>query len=441
MAKNEFNILAVNEPEVESKKKKTGSGIRIVNFIARIVCLLAAIGIWFYVQDYDSPTYEKKFTNIPVSIQGSASGFTVLSGYDNNIDVTVKGRKSDISKLKLSDITASIDISNVTEAGNISCPVDVILPSGLEVSELSSTNFWLYIDKRATANITVYPSYTGYTESGLIVGNIAASPSSITVSGPEAVLKSISGAYCSLELDKITGSVTARETIVLRDANGDEITNPYVAIGTKEVMLTLPVYKEAVIPIKAQFIGGVHSLNEATVKAEPSTITVRGTVEAMEDIYELLVDVDESKIPGSGTVSVPITLPKGVESVSSETVVKLNVTLHNNRMRTMALGNIQAVNVPEGMYYSLSATALTVNLRGTQQSLDAFYPTMLSAKVDLSVLEGNRSGEYQLLVEIDTNFQNTGVYVFGEYKINVTISEEPIVPPEPEVPVDESVEA
>ncbi len=423
MAKNEFNILAINEPETEVKQKKPNGGSRIVNFIARIICLLAAIGIWFYVQDYDSPTYEKKFTNIPISIEGNANGLTVLSGYDNDIDVTVKGRKSDISRLKVSDISAVIDISNVTEAGNISCPVDVIVPSGLEISEMSSTNFWLYIDKSATINVPVYPSYTGYTESGLTVGNISASPSSITVNGPEAVLKSITGAYCSLELDKITGSVNARKMIVLRDENGDEITNPYVTIGTKEVMLSLPVYKEAQIPIKTQFIGGVHSLSNATVVAEPRLLTVRGTVEAMNDLYELIVDVDESKIAGSGTVSLPITLPKGIECVTGETVVKLRITLHNNMMRTMVLNNIQVVNVPEGMNYRLSATALTVTLRGLQPALISFPQTSLYAKVDLSVLEGNQSGEYQLPLEVFTDFDNTGVYAFGEYKINVIINE------------------
>ena len=423
MAKNEFNILAMGEPEVEVKKKKTASGARIANFLAQIICLVAAIGLWFYVQDYDSPTYEKKFTNIPITITGSAGGLTVLSGYDNDIDVTVKGRKSDISRIKVSDITAVIDISSITEAGNVSCPVDVILPSGLEVAELSSTNFWLYIDKTATANIPVYPSYTGYTESGFTVGNITASPSSVIVSGPEAVLKTISGAYCSLDLDKITGSVTARKTIELRDENGEKITNPYVTVGTKEAILSLPVYREAIVPIKVQFIGGVHSLNEATIVAEPRLITVRGTVEAMADLYELVVDVDESKIAGSGTVSVPITLPKDIDSVSGETIAKFKITLHNNMMRTMAISNIQVQNVPQGMNYTLGTTALTVTLRGKQTSLTAFSPIMVSAKVDLGFLEGKPSGTYQVPVEINTDFASTGVYPFGEYVINVTINE------------------
>lgn len=423
MAKNEFNILAMGEPEVEVKKKKPNGRIRAANFLAQIICLLAAIGIWFYVQDYDSPTYEKKFTNIPITITGSSGGLTVLSGYDNDIDVTVRGRKSDISRIKISDITAVIDISSITEAGNVSCPVDVILPSGLEVAELSSTNFWLYIDKTATANIPVYPSYTGYTESGFTVGNITAAPSSIIVSGPEAVLKTISGAYCSLDLDKITGSVTARKTITLRDGNGDEITNPYVTVGSKEVVLSLPVYKEMLVPLKVQFIGGVHSLNEATVVAEPRVITIRGTVEAMADIFDLTVDVDESKIAGSGTVSVPLNLPKDVECISGETMAKLRITLHNNMMRTMGVSDIQVVNVPDGMNYTLGASSLTITLRGKQTSLVTFLPTSVTAKLDLGFLEGKPSGTYQVPVEVDTDFANTGVYPFGEYVINVTINE------------------
>lgn len=416
--------MATNETDKKTiHEKKTLNNSRVFNFVAQIACLVAAIGLWFYVQDYNSPSYEKKFTNIPITIQGSSNGFTVLSGYDSDVDVTVRGRKSDINRLSANDITAYIDISDINEAGNISCPVGIILPSGLEVKALSSTNFWLYIDKTATASVPVYPSYTGYTESGLTVGHIMASPSSITVTGPEAVLKQISGAYCSIELDKIVGSISARQAVTLLDKNGETIDNPYVKLATKEVLLTLPVYREITVPIKAQFIGGVHSINNATVVVSPSTIRLRGRVEDVDKITEIVVDVDESKIEGSGSVWATYSLPKNVENLSGDSLVKLDITLHNNVMKTIAFTSIKYENAPSNVKYVINTAGVTLTVRGPLGALSVFDSSAINGVVDLSVLEGKESGSYQLPIKLDTNFANTGVYAFGEYNVSVTIVE------------------
>ncbi|HPE95598.1 MAG TPA: CdaR family protein, partial [Bacillota bacterium] len=203
---------------------------RVINFIVLIFCFIGSIALWFYVQDYDSPTYEKKFTNISVDIVGETDGYSVLSGYNNTIDVTVIGRKSDINKLYSSDIVAQIDISDITDTGTVSCPVTVILPNGISVSELSANSFWLYIDTTASMTIKVIVTHTGYTENGLIVGTAVASPATVTVSGPVGELRKIAGAYCTLDLGQISGSVSANGTLELRDSSGDAIDNPYMSI-------------------------------------------------------------------------------------------------------------------------------------------------------------------------------------------------------------------
>ena len=46
----------------------------------------------------------------------------------------------------------------------------------------------------------------------------------------------------------------------------------------------------------------------------------------------------------------------------------------------------------------------------------------MTAKLDLAFLEGRPSGTYQVPLELNTDFANTGVYAFGEYMVNVTIN-------------------
>ncbi len=395
---------------------------RVINFIVLIFCFIGSIALWFYVQDYDSPTYEKKFTNISVDIVGETDGYSVLSGYNNTIDVTVIGRKSDINKLYSSDIVAQIDISDITDTGTVSCPVTVILPNGISVSELSANSFWLYIDTTASMTIKVIVTHTGYTENGLIVGTAVASPATVTVSGPVGELRKIAGAYCTLDLGQISGSVSANGTLELRDSSGDAIDNPYMSISTDIVSVSIPVYMQKTLPVTAQFVGGVYSSNMATIVAVPETVALRGTVETMSNLTSIVVDVDESCIDGVGTAVVPITLPTGVENLSGSSTVELNITLLNNGARTFAISGIEAVNVPAGLVYTITTESVNIKVRGIIDALFAFNAEKsLSVTADLSSLAGKTSGTYQIPLTVDSDYSKTAVYPYGSYTVEVVI--------------------
>lgn len=412
--------------DIRASARSSGSGkttkTRVINFIVLIFCFIGSIALWFYVQDYDSPTYEKKFTNISVDIVGESDGYSVLSGYDNTVDVTVIGRKSDINKLYSSDIVAQIDISDITETGTVSCPVTVILPNGISVSEQSANSFWLYIDKIASTTVKVVVTHTGYTGNGLIVGTAVASPATVAISGPAGELEKVAGAYCTLELGQISGSVSANGTLELRDSSGNVIDNPYMSISTDIVSVSIPVYMQKTLPIAAQFVGGVYSSDMATIVSDPKTVTLRGTVEVMSDLTSIVVDVDESCIDGVGTAVVPIVLPAGVENLNGSTTAQLSITLLNNGSRTFAVSSIEAVNVPDGLVYTIITQSVNIKVRGMIDALYAFNAeTSLSVTVDLSSLSGKMSGTYQIPLTVDSDYSGTAVYPYGSYTVEVVI--------------------
>lgn len=401
----------------------SASGARALNFIVLILCFICSIALWFYVQDYDSPTYEKTFTGIKVGIIGESGGLSVLSGYDGEVDITVKGRRSDINRLYSDDIVAQIDISGVSSAGNVKLPVTVIVPNGLTVSKLSSSEFWLYIDKTATASVPVVVRHTGYSNEGLIIGNPVASPSTVTVTGPAGELEKIAQAYCELDIGKIDASVEATGGFVLRDASGNVIDNPYVTVSEMVLSIKIPVYMQKELPVRVQFIGGVHPLGSSVVESVPESLTLRGTVEDMTGITEIVIDVDERNIDGMGTAVVPIVLPKGVENVSGISTAEVDVTLLNNVSREFTLADFEVKNVPSGMAYTVDTDSITVKVRGMLEAVRMFNPdTSLTASLDLSVLDGRPAGTYRIPLNIDSMFSNTGVYVYGGYSVVVTIS-------------------
>ena len=84
-----YKTVSEYEPDKKSAVKNRKS-----NFIARICSVLLAIILWFYVIRVDSPTHEKSFDFVPIQLSGvqemlTESGFSVISGYDGMVSVTL----------------------------------------------------------------------------------------------------------------------------------------------------------------------------------------------------------------------------------------------------------------------------------------------------------------------------------------------------------------
>ena len=118
MSDNEKNLPTADASKGDYQVKES----RNEKLIAKILCVLAAIILWFYVVMTDTTTDEKVFSGISVDIRGrdrieDTLGLTIISGYDLTVDVTVKGPRADINRLTVDDVKAYIDTKTVDGAG------------------------------------------------------------------------------------------------------------------------------------------------------------------------------------------------------------------------------------------------------------------------------------------------------------------------------------
>ena len=101
-----------------------------------LVSFLIAFTLWFYVITVVSTEYDQSFSGIPVSFQGEAileeRGLMIVSNETPTVALQLYGKRSDLSKLDNSNITVTVDVSKIGEAGehqlstgNISYPGDV----------------------------------------------------------------------------------------------------------------------------------------------------------------------------------------------------------------------------------------------------------------------------------------------------------------------------
>jgi len=65
--------------------------------------VFAALILWFYVQEAESPDYKKTFSSVSVRVEELSSSFSVIGGGEITADITLVGKRSDLNKLKASD--------------------------------------------------------------------------------------------------------------------------------------------------------------------------------------------------------------------------------------------------------------------------------------------------------------------------------------------------
>ena len=422
MSDNEKNLPTADASKGDYQVKES----RNEKLIAKILCVLAAIILWFYVVMTDTTTDEKVFSGISVDIRGrdrieDTLGLTIISGYDLTVDVTVMGPRADINRLTVDDVKAYIDMKTVDGAGEYTLPIRTSLPNGITAGSLSANYMTVYVDKRTTISVPVKIVTSQVIEADFTMGTPEPSIETVNVSGPEEVLRTIDHAEASFDLGRVSKTLISTGKLTLVDANGNEINDPYVRLQTSEVTVRFPVYIYRDFDLKVDTKYGYYDSTNSRITISPASIQVRGDPDVISSMDSVsLGQIDEKKITGDETKAMAIMLPDGVENLSGTTTATVTITQIGTTTKKLNVTDINVVN-PNGLEYTLERNSLTVTFRGTKTMLDMLSSRNVSLTLDLGYLN-KTSGTVSVPVTVNVQSTLSGkVYEIGDYSMNVTI--------------------
>ena len=110
------------------------------DFLLKILSLALSIVLWAVVMDVDNPERNMRFDDVPVRIIGAsqlkaATGLELIEGEDTTVTVSLRGQSKSVGEVRVSQITATVDISGLTEANEYDLPVTVsVSKSGIETN-------------------------------------------------------------------------------------------------------------------------------------------------------------------------------------------------------------------------------------------------------------------------------------------------------------------
>ncbi|MBR5314296.1 MAG: hypothetical protein IKU45_02655, partial [Clostridia bacterium] len=264
-----------------NKEKTSAHSGRVMDFVAKILCLLAAFVIWFYAMSTDVITLERDFT-VPIKFENEnalfeKTGWSVLSGRNSQVVVTLKGKRNIVNQINESDILAFVDLSEVENAGRQTLDIKISAPTECEVVNTSVSSISPYVDKKMTKNVPVKVEYTDYlVSSEYQIDAPSVNIEEVAVTGPESELKSVVAAKANLSLGNITETITSATQLTLVDSSGNEIDNPYLTMSTKTVNITVRLYMTKEVPLTVDYKYGYFNNKNVKVSITPSVVVLKG---------------------------------------------------------------------------------------------------------------------------------------------------------------------
>ncbi len=410
------------EPEQKDKKET------VKRIAAKVLCVIGALLIWLYVMSNDSPDYEKTFNSVPVSIVGAtelenSTGMSVVSGQGHLVDVTVTGRKSDVVKLTLDDISAYINIAEIKNPDKYTLDISVAVPSGVTVTAVSPDNASVSVDKTSSVMLRVVPKLTSYTiSSEYFMGSLIPEVSEISVSGPLTVLETLDRAEIVIgDLGNISGTVTANGMVQLVDTNGAVVNNQFIRVARESMNVTVPINMYKDIPVNVEYKHGFYNSNNVDISLDPSFIKVKGEVSLLSSLNSYNITVDEKKILKDTTITQSVSLPEGVENVGGVESISVGIKHKNTSTKTLIINTVN-INNPSGVDCELITTSVAVNFRGAPDALMLLGEENVTVTADISTVV-NATGVITVPVSVDVSIPEStaSVYELGEYTVELRI--------------------
>ena len=406
--------------EIITEKKKIN--IFNTNMFARIISVLLAFIIWFYVMNIENPSYNKTFADITIEIDESYTEFSTYTPYDYKVDITLEGRKADINALTLNDIKAYVDTSTIPASGRYTLEVQIDVPNNITVKEQSLKTISVFFDNKSSTVVPVVAELVSYVlEDGYEIDKsaIELEISTVEVTGPQSILDTIARAQVNLTLGNVKNSVTVRGILTLINDNNEVVSNANVKLQRTEVTASIPVFVYKTIPLYADYKYGYYN-TDTTVDITPETIRIKGEVSVLNEISSLLLlTIDEKNTADNFNTN--ITLPNNIINVDNLDQANIVITRKNTIDKKFAVTNI-SVNNPKNLNYELLDDSVNVTIRGDSQYMNYITDKDISVEVDLSAIT-NATGTTSVIVKIiiSDNYSKH-VYELGDYKMSVRIN-------------------
>lgn len=417
-------------------------GKKILDSKALYVVLSIAIAVvmWFYVTSMDGNQASKPIRNITITFSGEEqleSNGLMIAGDAPTANITVKAKPAVLAQLTDKTVELVVDVATVERAGDYTLAYTVKLPSNVSSSQVQiinegTGNVSFTVAEYRQREIELRGKFEGTTAEGYLAGDqedFVFSPNKITISGQAELVNQVSYAEVVVTGDNLSDTVRGDFPYRFIGASGDVIDNLDVECSVATVHTTFPILATADIPLKVDLVeGGGVSLDQVTCTLSQESLTVAGSKTAVEAIQSegsiVLGTIDLGTVHDGDVITFDIALTDELTNISGVTQVTATIDLDDSlKSKTVEVTNIDCISPPDGWAAKALTQMVEVEVRGSQELLDAVTADKIRVVADLKDIN-QAAGQYTVTanVYLDSVGTRDQIDVVGrDYKIVVSL--------------------
>ncbi len=288
----------------------------ISNKLLLVLSLAVAIVIWIYVIITVDPETTAKVGPLTIqylsSVPMQQKDIEIIGELDETVELSVKGNRSYVTGAK-ANYSAIIDLSQISQSGYYTVPINIKSPSGVSILEQNPTTINIHVDTWKTAEKEVKLAYSGSPKAGYGVTQVSTFPEKLSVRAPSLILDKIAYLEMDVDLGNVDKNFTVTVPITAYDMAGTKLSMDYIHLSQQDCFLEVGIGKVKTVSITPSIAGVNMDMYNVNFIAEPATITVT----AGDSILENLSSISSHTLTlpsavGVHSVDALLNLPTGV---------------------------------------------------------------------------------------------------------------------------------
>lgn len=375
--------------------------------ILKIVSVFVAVIIWIFITYTDDSQIDVTINSIDVQLTGESylndHGYMVINRTSiPKASVTVRGKRSDIIGV-MDSITASVDVSGVSDSGEFKLKPTFDIPSNaVYISKRKTTSIEVDIEKIEEKTIDVRVVQNNSEQNDSYIIESVPDKKSIKIRGEKKDIDSIDHAAVYVDVKDITEDNSVTGTLIFESGDGSEIICANKLFYDSEKMqVKNKAYEKRELPINITVPFDLNKKYSAElIKQEVDKVWVGIKDESGKSVSEITNE------PYSGELEVGtkeyefyldapdgIYLPEDKRRVKAELevfektekLVTIPVTVHNSKNRVYELSKQEV-----GIWVSGPEEKLQSNYFKAELNLDSYDPSEEEQNVTVRITSDER---------------------------------------------------
>ena len=371
--------------------------------IIMILSILIAIGIWAVISINVYPTMEKVYYNVPVQISlensyAEANQLSVMTSSAETVTVKLSGNRSQIGDIKAEDLTAQVDVSSVMlpRTYKLSMNIDCGKSAEFEVVSIDPPTVSVSFDKIISKELEITPQLENVRiAEGYMSGDAVVTPSTVTVTGPQDTVNSITKVCARVSPEKELDSTYEFTTDELILYNGNAVIsndNDLISFDKNSFAIQIPVFVRQTLPLEVNIINApdkfdldyfrsqlVFSLNEIDIAAPNDKI------KELKSLNIGTINMREVDVGSVFEFKAENFLPEGYENLTQIDSVTVTCPSEGIKKKAIAIKgkDIQFVNKPAQFEFDPVSSGMTLYVVGDEEQIDSITRDDITAQIDL----------------------------------------------------------